>query len=385
MRELSHRDRALRSLNHTPPDRIPLDFGSNPNASIHLKAYKSLKEYLGIQARTKCMHRWMQVAVVDEEILRYFDIDTRRLPLGRRDVPLERNLDEFTYVDQWGITRSKPPGSDYFELTKSPLSGPISLSDIFQHDWPDPHDPGITRGLRNRASKLRQTTEAAIVLTVPSGFVHYTQFVRGFEDWYIDCASDHKLFEALADTILEINLTLVRRILSQVGDLIDVVVTADDLGGQNGTIVSPSTYRKLIKPRQERYFDEIHRLTDAKLLFHTCGSIVDIIPDLIEIGVEVLNPIQVRARGMDPGGLKSLAGDKLSFWGAIDTQQILPFGSPEEVKLEVRRRLAELGESGGYILASVHNIQPEVPPENITAMFAAAAEFGRYEGTTPKA
>ncbi|OGO20414.1 MAG: hypothetical protein A2Z14_16435 [Chloroflexi bacterium RBG_16_48_8] len=380
IKRVSHRERILRALNHCPPDRVPLDFGSHPNASIHIKAYERLKSYLGIHAETHLMHRWMQVAVIDERILRYFDIDTRRLPLGNRDKSIERDLDEFTYIDQWGVIRTKPPGTDYYELKESPLTGEISLSDIMHHNWPDPLDLGITRGLRERALELRQTTDFAIVVTVPSGFIHYTQFIRGFWDWYLDCASDHRLFEALADAVLDINIALVWEIMREVGDLIDVVVTADDIGEQRGTIVSPSTYLKLIKPRQKRYFDEIHDLTDAKLLFHTCGSVFDILMDLIEIGVDVLNPVQVSANKMDTTTLKSMAGDQLAFWGAIDTQKVLPYGSSEDVQLEVIRRIVDLGERGGYVLSSVHNIQPEVPPENVCAMFEAGRQFGTYKG-----
>jgi uroporphyrinogen decarboxylase len=381
----SHRDRILKALNNCPSDRIPLDFGSHPNASIHIKAYERLKSYLGIQSETQLMHRWMQVAAVEEEVLRHFDIDTRTLPLGKRDIQLERDLDEFTYVDQWGVTRTKPPGTDYYELKRSPLAGEISLSDIMQFNWPDPLDPGITRDLRERALKLRQTTDFAVVVTLPSAFIHYTQFIRGFEDWFLDCGSDHRLFEALADAVLEINIASVQGILCEVGDLVDVVVTADDLGEQRGTIVSPSTYRELIKPRQKRYFDEIHDRTDAKLVFHTCGSVFDILMDLIEIGVDVLNPVQVSANKMETATLKAVAGDQLAFWGAIDTQYVLPYGSPEDVQHEVIKRIADLGDGGGYVLSAVHNIQPEVPPENLCAMFEAGLKFGKYAVWNPLA
>ncbi len=380
MCSMGHRERVRDALNHRQPDRVPLDLGSHPNASIHIKAYENLKSYLGVQTETKVMHRWMQVAQIDEAVLTHFEIDTRRLPLGNRDNPTERELDEFTYVDQWGVVRWKQPGTDYFELKNSPLSGEISNSNIVNYPWPDPHDPGIIRGLRERAIRLRRDTDYAIVLTLPAAFVHYTQFLRGFEDWYIDCASDPKLIGALMDAVLDVNIATVHEILGAVGDLVDVIVTADDVGDQRGTIISPEMYRRLIKPRQRRYFDEIHRRTDALLLYHSCGSIFEIIQDLIGIGVDVINPVQVSAARMDTFSLKYKFGDRLSFWGAIDTHDVLPHGSPIDVRAEVRRRIADLGIGGGYVLSSVHNIQPEVKPENICAMFEAALEYGDFSG-----
>ncbi|HEY42438.1 MAG TPA: hypothetical protein G4O11_00450 [Anaerolineae bacterium] len=329
------------------------------------------------------MHRWMQVALVDEEILRFFDIDTRRLALGKRDIPLECNLEDETYIDQWGVVRRKPPGALYYEVIKSPLVGEISISDIVQYPWPDPHDGGVTRGLRERAQVLRQRTDFAVVVTVPAAFVHYTQFIRGFEDWYIDCVNDVRLIETLFDAVLEINIASVQEILHEIGDLVDVVVTADDLGDQRGTIVSPALFRTLLKSRLKRYFDEIHRLTEAKLLFHTCGSVFDIVRDLIEIGVDVLNPIQVSAAKMNTERLKTEVGAKLAFWGAIDTQQVLSYGSVSDVEAEVKQRIIDLAPGGGYVLSAVHNIQPGVPPENICEMFRAAQELGAFSDHNP--
>lgn len=378
MSKLSHRDRLVRALNHQSPDRVPLDLGSHPNASIHIGAYEELKTHLGIKSESKLMHRWMQVALVDEEVLQFFDIDTRRLTLGKRDIPLEHDIDEETYIDQWGVIRSKPSSALYYEVIKSPLAGELNISDIVRYSWPDPHDRGITRGLRERAQTLREITDFAIVVTIPAAFVHYTQFLRGFEDWYIDCVHDVRLIETLFDAVLEINIASLHQVLREVGDLVDVVVTADDLGDQRGTIVSPDTFRTIIKPRLKKYFDEIHRLTEAKLLFHTCGSVFDIVQDFIEIGVDVLNPVQVSTENMETKRLKKEVGEKLAFWGAIDTLKVLPYGSISDVRDEVKQRIRDLADGGGYVLSAVHNIQPGVPPENICQMFQAAHELGVY-------
>jgi uroporphyrinogen decarboxylase len=382
---MSHRERVLAALNHHPPDRVPIDLGSHSNASIHVHAYKELLSYLGISVEVQLMDRWMQVAKVHERVLDYFDIDTRNLALGRRDRSAEHDLDEESYVDDWGVVRRRPRGSYYYDLVGSPLSGQISSNDILNYPMPDPDDPGITRNLREDAERMRGDTEYAIVLELPSGFVHCTQYLRGFEDWFLDCVWDRKLIELLFDRVLEVNLAHVRHILGVVGHLVDVVETADDIADQRSTIVSPTMYRALIKPRQERYFTEIHKLTSAKLLYHCCGAVYDVLNDFIEVGVDAINPVQVSAAKMNAVSLKAKVSGRLAFWGAIDTYRVLPTGSAVEVRNEVRNRIRELGQEGGYVLSAVHNIQPEVPPENVCAMFHAAREYGVYKGSTPQA
>jgi uroporphyrinogen decarboxylase len=198
------------------------------------------------------MHRWMQVAEVDEVVLRRFGIDTRRLSLGKGRNPLERDLDGNSYVDPWGVVRSRPAGGLYFDVKTSPLAGEISIHDILHYPWPSAEDPGITDGLRSRAEALRKNAEHAIVVTLPSAFVHHSQFLRGFEDWFADFIAGPRLLEALFDAVLAVNLATTQFILREVGDLVDIVVTADDIGDQRGTIVSPAMYRQLIKPRQRR-------------------------------------------------------------------------------------------------------------------------------------
>jgi uroporphyrinogen decarboxylase len=213
------------------------------------------------------------------------------------------------------------------------------------------------------------------VLNLRSAFVHASQYLRGFRDWFMDFASDRKLLAALFDAVLEVNLAACKETLEEVGAEVDVLLTADDLGLQGGLMVSPEAYRALIKPRHKRYFQLMHDLSLAKVLFHTCGSVADILGDLVEIGVDVLHPVQVAAAKMEPAQLKKQWGAKLAFWGAIDTQRVLPFGSVADVKAEVERRIEELGAGGGYVLGAVHNIQPDVPLENILAMYRHAREY----------
>jgi uroporphyrinogen decarboxylase len=212
-------------------------------------------------------------------------------------------------------------------------------------------------------------------LTIPSPFIQHSQSLRGFQDWYMDLVLRPDRAEALFDAVLEVTVRMTENILKAAGDLADVVMTADDIGGQQGLLFSYDHYLRFIKPRHKKFFQLVRDLTPAKILLHCCGSITRILDDLIELGVDAVNPVQTSAAGMDPVQLKKKCGDRMSFWGGIDTQQTLPFGSVEDVKKMVEQRIEELGEGGGYVLCAVHNIQPDVPLENILVMYRHAREY----------
>jgi uroporphyrinogen decarboxylase len=376
---MTHRQRVLAALNHQEPDRVPIDLGSTRCTSIHLEGYRRLKAHFGVEAPEAITDRMMQPALVDEAVLRALDIDTRGIFPGVPDRSRDVEIDETTYRDEWGVVRTRPASSYWYDLKESVLAGEISVQDILRHPWPDPDDPGRTRGVRERALKLKESGDYALVLNLSVGTVHFSQYLRGFVDWYTDMAADQALIGALMDAITDVTVAISRRLMAEVGDLADVIMVGDDLGTQNGPQVSPAAYRKVIKPRHARFFRQVKEMCPhAKVFLHTCGSVYLLLPDLIDIGVEVLNPVQVRARDMDPVKLKAEYGDKLSFWGAVDTQQVLPRGSAEDVKAEVERRIAELGPGGGYVLCGVHNLQPEVPLENVLAMYRHAREVGVY-------
>ena len=375
---LTHRERVLRSLRHEEPDRVPFDLGGTSNSTIHIEAYQGLKAHFGIEAEDTFLNTWLQSVVVHEPILQALDIDFRCVAYGPSDSKPEIEVGEDGLQDEWGVLRRKPPGSFYYDLVKPPLAGPITIHDIVNYPWPDPCDPGHTRGLRDRALAYRQNTDYAIVLRLPSVFVHTTQFLRGFEDWFLDVGGDRRLAGALFDATVERTSALAEEILKAAGDLADVVVTSDDLGYQRSPLISPELYRSLFKPRHKKYFETVKKHTGAFLHFHCCGSIHALLDDLIDIGVDAIHPVQVAANGMDSGILGPRFGDRLSFWGAVDTQRVLPNGTPEEVRTEVRRRVEDLAPGGGYILGAVHNIQPGVPVENIIAMYEAGEEYGRY-------
>ena len=378
---MKHRERVIKSLNHEEPDRIPIDFGSTRVTSIVKEGYQKLRSYLGKKDKykVKFLGKAPQVVEVEEDILKQFDVDLRGISLGKPDKGGDIELDKNTYKDEWGVVRTKPGGSFYYELKeKAPLAGKITASDIINYNWPDPQDPGRTRGLKQKVKQIRKEAEYAIILDLRGPFVHTSQYLRGFEDWYIDCALNPKILGTLFDAILDVQLAICKDVLRKVGNTVDIIRTGDDLAAQNGLLISPESFRKLIKPRLKKFFQCIHEHSKAKVFFHTCGSVQAILKDLVEIGVDILNPVQVSAVNMDTKQLKKQYGDCLTFWGAIDTQRVLPYGNINEVREEVKHRIADLAPGGGYILCAVHNIQPDVPPENIVAMYDYAKKFGVY-------
>jgi len=372
---MTHRERVLAALSHREPDRVPIDLGSTRDSSMVVGVYEKLKKHFGIVEENRITSRMMQVVDVNEQILQALDIDTRAVNPGAPDKAKDEDIAVNQYKDEWGVVRVKPPGGLYYDQVRFPLSGQIAISDIVNYPWPDPHDEGRTSGLKERVREIRESTGCATVLNLPSAFVHVSQYLRGFEDWYVDVAADRKLAGALFDAVLEVNMAVCEKLLKEVGTEVDVLMASDDLGVQNGLMVSEEAYRSLIKPRHRKYFQLLHDRSSAKVLFHTCGSVAAIIEDLIEIGVDILNPVQVSAAGMDPATLKQRYAGRLAFWGGIDTQHVLPHGTVAEVEAAVEETIEILGAGGGYVLAAVHNIQPDVPLENALAMFTHARRY----------
>jgi uroporphyrinogen decarboxylase len=376
--KMTHKERILRAINHQEPDRVPIDLGSTKDTSIVIQAYQKLKKYIGFEETTdRILERMTQVADVEETILNFFDVDCRGVFLGAPDKVRDVEVSPNSYMDEWGVIRTKPEGCLYYDITTSPLSGEITISDIVHFKWPDPYDPGRTRGLEESVTALKEK-DCAIVLNLPGAFVHVSQYLRGFYDWYCDCAMNTKILEALFDAVLEVHLAICSDALTKVGSEVHLIFTGDDLGNQKGPSFSPDLYRRVFKPRHKKFLRFIHDHSDAKVIFHTCGSVYPLLADLIDAGVDVLNPVQVSARNMDSALLKKHFGDKLCFWGGIDIQHVLNQGSTVDVKAEVRRRIDDLAPGGGYVLCAAHNIQPDVPPENIVAMYNFAHQYAAY-------
>lgn len=271
-------------------------------------------------------------------------------------------------------------GGYYYDLCTSPLAAAETVVDIERYAFPDSLDEARFTGMRQLAERERALEKAFVVGGICPGMLEMGQWLRGFENFYCDLALNRPLAEALCDKIIELKMLYWDRALAEVGDLIDVVQEGDDYGSQQALQISPQIFRQVFKPRLARLISHIkERAPHAKLFFHSCGSVYEILPDLIEVGVDILNPVQVAAAHMDSGQLKRQFGDALTFWGGgVDTQQVLPTGTPAQVRDEVRRRLDDLAPGGGFVFAAVHNIQADVPPENILALRQTVTECGVY-------
>lgn len=378
---MSHRERVMTAISLKEPDRVPMDLGSHVNSSIHIVAYEALKQHLGvrIEGLPPLVSKMMLDVKVDEPVLQALHIDTRGVFAGLPDKGNPDDLEGGEWVDEWGVKRIMPPGAHYYDLVlPAPLGGDITAVDIARYPWPQPKNGAVVENLKKQVKYLRETTDCAIVLNLPSAFVHQSQYMRGFEDWFMDLAANPSLAEAMFDACLEAKMASAEVILDAVGREVDILLTSDDMGTQRSVMFSPATYRKLFKPRHKRYFDFIRSKSDAPLMMHSCGSVSAILNDLIDIGVQILNPVQTHAKDMDPVYLKKTFGDRIAFWGGVDIQHVLPFGSPDDVRTEVRHLFETLGEGGGWVLCPSHNIQPEVPPQNIVAMYEAGLELGWY-------
>lgn len=373
---ITPRQRVLKALDHQVADRVPIDFGSTNNTGITAPAYERLKEYLGVNQETRIYDRMQQLVYVDEEVLQRFSVDTRGLILKGPENTLDEELPDNSYRDEWGIVRRQPQDSPYFDLVYSPFGEEMTSKLLDKHPWPDPKDPGRFRGLKEEAAHWRSHGDYAIVLQLRGGFIGQAQALRGFENWFMDLLLQPELLGELLDRTLDFAMKVASQAVAQVGDNVDILGYGDDIGMQTGPMFSPEVYRQVIKPRQAKFIDHLKTISGGKkVLYHSCGSIFDLMDDLIEIGVDAYNPVQTTAHKMDLVELKKRFGDRITFWGGVDTHRILNKGSVDEVRRETRRVMDILSPGGGFVLNSVHNIQPDVPPENICAMFDEAVSF----------
>jgi uroporphyrinogen decarboxylase len=351
---------------------------------IHARAYPALRRALGLPpVEVRIGDVSQQLAVVDDDVLDRLGIDVRgvepRSPSGWRREIVEEGA-ELAFVDEWGVRRRMPAGGLYFDPATAPLAGEIDAGHLARFAWPDGGDPARRAGVATAANRIvAEEGRAVFVGSVCAGLTEMLFRLRGFEDGYMDLAADPALARALMERVLEVKLAWWAGVLPELGESVDVVGEADDLGGQSTPLFSPRTYRELVKPLHAELFAFIRARTRARILFHSCGAIRDLLPDLVEIGVDILNPVQVSAAGMDTADLKRDVGRDLAFWGGgVDTQRVLGAGTPADVAAEVGRRIADLAPGGGFVFASVHNIQANVPAENLGAMWETIAERGRY-------
>ncbi|MBN1122680.1 MAG: hypothetical protein JXJ17_16500 [Anaerolineae bacterium] len=383
---MDSRERLLTTLDHREPDRIPFDMGSTQISGIHVVAYRNLREALGLTpVEITLCDTIQQLALPDGDVINKLGIDVRGLfPLNSHNwqIRVEDAGDCWEYHDEWGITyqRFKPDGL-YFSIVKVPLSGPdVSVGDIEKHDWPDMADPKRIEGLRDKAEEYRAAGYGVVIKDPFAGLFEFAQRVVGMENCLIMMASNKQVIGVVFDKLKELKLAFWEMALPELGDVVDVIMHADDYGTQQSQLISPRMFRDQLKPRWKEILDRVGELApQAKRMFHSCGNVRPLLPDFIEIGVEIINPVHIRAAQMDPVELKREFGSDLVFWGGgVDTQGVLPGGSPQQVKDDVRRNIEALAPGGGYVFNTVHNIQADVPPENIIAMWEAWQEYGWY-------
>jgi uroporphyrinogen decarboxylase len=380
------RERVLAALNHEEPDRIPIDLGSTKVSGICLDAYAGLLRALGLRAREpRVVDRSQGLAGPDEDVLEALGVDFRSVwtnPPSGGEPPLTREGEYEVYVNEWGCRVRRPvSGGLYFDLMEPAMKEP-SLEALERFPWPDVDDPARYEGLREQARRLRDETPYAVVGHCDFGTDMLGTFLsfRGYTEAMLDLAAYPDFAEAFMDKMAGLGVRAWGHFLDEVGDLVDVAACYDDLGMQDRPLISPVMYRRMIKPYHARVIAAIRQRTKAKVFFHTDGAVAEFIPDLIELGVDILNPLQVSAAGMgDTAALKQRYGKNLVFWGgACDSQTVLPLGGLDDVRREAGRRIADLAPGGGFVFAPVHNIQNDVPGETAVALYRTAREAGRY-------
>lgn len=378
------RERVLTAVDRREPDRVPYDLGSTVVTGIGVRPYERLRAHLGLRpAETVVLDQMQQLALVADDVIEALEVDVRGIfgspGSGWRFEP--RTVDGYReFMDEFGITWRMPiDGGLYYDMVVHPLAGDRSSDELEAHPMPDPRDPARFAGMRDEADHITGVERrASIAKTIGAGIMETASWMRGYTDFYSDLALDPAAAESLMSRMLELKLAYWEVVTNTCGDALDIAHEADDLGGEHALIVSPETYRRHIKPYHRRLFDYLHS-RGLKVFYHSCGSIRPIVGDLIDAGVDILNPVQVRAEGMDSAELKAEFGRDVTFWGGgVDTQRVLPFGTPDQVRAEVRRRLDDLMPGGGFVFTSVHNIQSDVSAENILAMWETLHEHGRY-------
>jgi uroporphyrinogen decarboxylase len=381
---MNSRERILTTLDHREPDRIPFDLGSCQVTGIHVVAYQNLRQALGLpEVKIKMCDAVQQLASIDDDFGQRLDIDTRGLyPLNSHNWQVvEEDAGEYwAYHDEWGITHHRPKESGlYFSVVKVPLPRTdLTVADISNYSWPDVGNPQRMAGMRKLAEHHRAAGYAVVLKDAFAGIFEFAQRIVGMENLLMMMITNEKACCALFDKLLELKLDYWQTALDELGDLVDIVTYADDYGTQTSQIISPDMFRRLIKPRVKTLFEAFAKLAPhARRFFHSDGNVRPLIPDFLEMGVDILNPIHIRAKDMDPAALKRDFGQDLVFWGGgVDTQGVLPNGTPEAVKDNVRRNIEALAPGGGYVFNTIHNIQADVPPENIIAMWEAIQEYG---------
>jgi uroporphyrinogen decarboxylase len=382
---MNSRERILKTLKHKEPDRIPFDLAGTTWTGITNTAYQNLLEFMG---KSDEEPEWsdviQQIVIPSEDILDQLEVDMRGVfPLTSSNWDVYTQLidkgDYWEYLDEWSFVHHFPKNGYWFSLVKSPLEHVDFNQDglIEKFPWPDARDTRRFERLREKVLKFRNQGKIVFAKGLCAGLFEMHQRVRGMSNAMIDPfmvpVNSDKLIGKLADLKME----FWDELLDQIGDVVDIVGEGDDYGTQDSQLIDPDQFRQYYKPHFSRVLKYIkEKAPNVKLMFHSCGNVRPIIPDLIEMGADILNPVHVAAAGMEPFQLKKDFGKDIVFWGGgIDTQKILPLGTIQEVKDDVKMNIDALAPGGGYVFSAIHNIQAEVPPENVMAMWETFMEY----------
>ncbi|MCG8306826.1 MAG: hypothetical protein MI975_05490 [Cytophagales bacterium] len=376
---MNSRERILTTLNHNEPDRIPYDLAGSTWTGITNTAYQNLSEYLGFE---RSAPNWsdviQQVVIPSEEMLDKLRVDTRGIfPLTSHNWEVFSKSkdcgDYWEYYDEWNFVHHFPKHGYWFSLVKNPMAGvDFTQENVVEHfNWPDAENKLRFAGLREQAIRFRDQGKIVMTKGLCAGLFEMHQRIRGMENAMLDPFMFSENSDKLIGKLADLKIEFWNAALDELGDVVDIAGEGDDYGTQQSQLISPEQFRDYYKPHFARVLGFIkQKAPGVKLLFHSCGNVRPIIPDLIEMGVDILNPVHVNAEGMEPVQLKKDFGKDIVFWGGgVDTQKILPTGTPAEVNDDVKRNIEALAPGGGFVFCTVHNIQAEVPPENIMAMW----------------
>jgi len=411
---MNSRERIRKAVNHENTDRIPIDLGSIRSSGIATIAYNKLRKELGINVRYARMYDFIQqIAYPEKEIMDMFHVDA--IDAGQAFLKTEDKWREWILNDgskclipkylnievdsenniflknkDGTILGIKPVSSLYvdqcFWVYKDFPSLPETFKDedLDKHMWAIPSPPWYLdifndqdfEIFKKNIKELYDNTEYCIVLGVGLNLFETGNFLRGIDNFLCDIYLDKNGTGSLLDRLVERNLKKLDRIIKGVGQYVDILQFGDDLGSQGGPFMSPNIYKEVFKPRHKKMWDFVHENSKCKVFLHSCGSIYELLPHLIDAGLDILNPVQTSAIDMEPEKLKKEFGKYITFWGGgCDTRDVLPSKTPKEIKEHVKRRIDILGKDGGFVFNQVHNILADIPSENVIAMLQAACEY----------
>ncbi len=411
---MNSRERVLASLNHKEPDRVAVDLGSTPSSGISAIAYDNLKKHLSISGgHNRVYDIVQQVTQPEDSIIERFGIDVLDIGRmfntedsdwhetllsngGKAEYPIwfnpvkQSDGSYCAYHEDGTLIGKMPKGATFFDQTIFPYQdeypgdykklpeamGKVIWSALAHSPWDHANEPDFYQKLREKALYLKKNSDKALMIVCGCNLFEWGTFLRRMDNFLMDIYAEPEEVEGLLDALMEQHMATLEQVCKAVGDVADIIRFGDDLGMDNGPFMAPEVYRKLFKPRHKMLCDYVKKNSGMKTFLHSCGAIYKLIPDLIEAGYDILNPVQTSARDMEAARLKKEFGKDVTFWGGgCDTRHILNHGTVQQVKDDVKQRLEILAPGGGFVFNPIHNVLPDVPPENIVAMFEAIDEF----------